>query len=88
MVANSHPPPRRKHSSDEWRFDYYPARKRWETYRTALDWPSELYGWLYRTFGHPGTDPETGVYSGWDYHGGWIYLYKEEYVSAFLLKWK
>ena len=71
----------------EWLWDYHPIRKRWETYRQPLDWPFGLYDWLNVTFGHPGTDPDSGVYSGWDYHGGWIYFYKEEYVALFNLRW-
>ena len=78
---------RRKHSKDEWRFDYHPTRHRWETYRIPQDWPFDLYKWLWDSFGHPGTDPDTGEYSGWDYHGGWIYFYEEKYVTIFLLRW-
>ena len=78
---------RRKFPSNwhgNWRVECRPDR--WETYRLPIDWPEGLYDWLWE-LGHPGTDPDTGVYSGWDYHGGWIYFYKEEYVTAFLLRW-
>ena len=78
---------RAKYPRYKWVFDYNSNRERWETYRQPLDWPDGVYSWLWRTFGHPGCDPEDGVISGWDYHGGWIYFYKEEHVSAFLLKW-
>ena len=77
---------RRKFPNNEWSVDYHPTRKRWETYRLPGDWPVGLYDWLWES-GHPGTDPDTGVFSGWDYHGGWIYFYREELVSAFLLRW-
>ena len=77
----------RKFPNNQWRIDYRPDRDRWETYRTPIDWPKELYGWLWQTFGHPGTDPDTGEHSGWDYHGGRIYFSSEDHVSMFLLKW-
>jgi hypothetical protein len=76
-----------KFHMNEWRFDFNPKRERWETYRTPKDWPFELWGWLHDTFGHPGTDPDSGEYSGWDYHGGWIYIYKEEVLLMFKLRW-
>lgn len=47
----------------------------------------EIHEWCWKTFGHPGTDPDTGVYSHWDYHGGFFYLYNEETVNWFKLKW-
>jgi len=75
-----------KYTSDEWRWDYHPKKKRWETYRTPLDWTPGLYEWLW-THGHPGTDPETGEHGGWDYHGGWIYIYDEKILFLFKLKW-
>lgn len=79
---------RAKFSSNEWRWDYHPGRGRWETYRLPADWPGDLFKWLHDTFGHPGTDPDTGVYSNWDYHGGWIYLYREEHLTLFNLRWQ
>ena len=78
---------RRKHTQDEWEVDYHPTRQRWETYRIPSGWPFDLYKWLWTTFGHPGCDPEDGVVSGWDYHGGWIYFYDEKLVTAFMLRW-
>lgn len=78
--------PKRKHSTNEWKWDYYPERERWETYRLPLDWPFGLWGWLWGQ-GHPGTDPDTGKQSGWDYHGGWIYIYDEKILMLFKLTW-
>lgn len=78
---------RAEYPNDQWLLDYNPRGHRWETYRQPLDWPAGLYDWLWETFGHPGTDPDTGVYGGWDYHGGWIYFYREDYVTVFKLKW-
>jgi hypothetical protein len=86
MVANSHPPPRRKHSKDEWRFDYNSREERWETYRTPIDWPFGLHGWLWE-LGNPLSDLAGNESSVWDYHGGWIYFYNKESVVLFLLKW-
>jgi hypothetical protein len=96
MVANSHPPPdpvekilatlRRKHTKNQWRFDYNPNCERWETYRTPIDWPHGLYGWLW-ALGNPGSDPAGEDHCVWDYHGGHIYFYDEKLVTAFLLKW-
>lgn len=77
---------RRKHVKNEWRFEYNPSRERWETYRTPIDWPFGLWGWLWEA-GHPGSDPESGEHSGWDYHGGHIYFYDEKLVTAFMLRW-
>ena len=71
---------RRKHSKNEWRFDYHPNRRRWETYRLPLDWPEGLYKWLNETFDRPGD-------GSWDYHGGWIYFYDERCLTLFTLRW-
>ena len=83
---NFNPAPSMKFPGNRWRFDYNSLRERWETYRMPIDWPEGLYKWLWE-LGHPGTDPDTGVYSGWDYHGGWIFLYDEKLVTAFMLRW-
>ena len=77
---------RRKHAKDEWRFDYNPLKQRWETYRTPIDWPFGLYGWLWE-LGNPLSDLAGAEHSDWDYHGGWIYFYREDLLSTFLLKW-
>lgn len=75
---------REKFPVNQWRIDHRPDRGRWETYRNPGDWPGGLYQWLFETFGlNQGMDRD----SGWEYHGGWIYFYKEEHVSAFLLRW-
>jgi hypothetical protein len=79
--------PKSKFSKDNWRWEYNPKQERWETYRNPFDWPFDLYKWLWDTFEHPGTDPDTGIHSGWDYYGGWIYLYKEEFLLLFNLRW-
>lgn len=71
---------------DTWLFDYHEKRMRWESYRNPLDW-GEVYEWLWTTFGHPGTDPVTGITSDWDYHGGWLYLYNEQALLMFKLRW-
>ena len=77
---------RRKHTKGEWRFEYNPDKKRWETYRTPIDWPFGLYGWLWE-LGNPLSDLAGNESSGWDYHGGHIYFYDEKLVTAFLLRW-
>lgn len=67
-----------------------PLRGRWEMHYSLTDPVSkftEIWKWCWATFGHPGTDPDTGVKSGWDYHGGWIYFYDEKYVTMFILRW-
>jgi hypothetical protein len=85
MVALTQSIPNRgKFPRDKWVFDYHPRKGRWETYRIPQDWPPGLYKWLFDTFGlNLGMDSA----SDWDYHGGWIYLYKEEYVLLFTLRW-
>ena len=47
----------------------------------------DVWQWCRATFGHPGTDPETGVTSDWDYYGGWIYFYNEKCVTMYNLRW-
>ena len=77
---------RRKHIKNEWRVEYNPREERWETYRTPIDWPEGLYGWLW-AIGNPLCDLAGKKSSGWDYHGGWIYFYDEKLVTAFMLRW-
>ena len=67
-----------------WLWDYNPRYQRWETYRIPMDWPFGLYSWLLETFGATLSEDDN---SGWDYIGGHIYLYREDYVTAFLLRW-
>ena len=50
------------------------------------DW-HQVWRWCWDTFGHPGTDPSTGVKNPWDYHGGMIYFYDEKCVIMYTLKW-
>ena len=67
-----------------------PLRGRWEMHYSLTDPASkfmEVWKWCWATFGHPGTDPDTGVKSGWDYHGSWLYFYEEKYVTMFILRW-
>ncbi len=69
-----------KHRPDrdyKWEWYYSPQGKEFLS----------VYGWLWDTFGHPGTDPETGVHSGWDSHGGWIKFKEESDMLLFLLRW-
>ena len=64
--------------------------KRWQIHLSLTDpesmWKT-VFEWCWATFGHPGTDPDTGVKSNWDYHGGWIYFYEEKYVTMYVLRW-
>ena len=50
-------------------------------YRIPIDWPEDLFNWLIDNFGRPNSSDK------WDMHGGWIYIYKEECLSMFMLKW-
>lgn len=63
---------------------------RWETKYSLTDPRSrwrEVYDWCWQVFGHPGTDPVTGSYGGWDYHAGHLYFYDEKHVTMFMLRW-
>ena len=72
-------------------FKYRPDRDyKWEIHYSLTDPKSDwrlVREWCWSTFGHPGTDPETGVHSGWDYHGGWIKIRDDENMLLFKLKW-
>jgi hypothetical protein len=63
----------------------------WQMYFNRMHDPHDnfkkIYAWCWATFGHPGTDPETGVTSDWDYHDSWIYFYDEKYVTMYILRW-
>lgn len=64
--------------------------KRWTVHYSLTDpssYRQEVWKWCWQTFGHPGTDPESGIKSQWDYHGGWLYLYSEEALAWFKLRW-
>lgn len=69
---------------------YDPKNKRWIVHYSltdpASDW-RKVYEWCWETFGHPGTDPDSGAYHNWDYHGGYIYFYDEKCVTMFTLRW-
>ena len=63
---------------------------RWEIHFSLTNPESkfqEVWGWCWDVFGHPGTDPDTGIKSAWDYHGGYIYLFDKESVLMFSLRW-
>lgn len=64
---------------------YRPDRNRWEIHDSQ--W-GEVFKWCWQTFGHPGCDPDTGVKSNWDYHGGWIYFFDEKCVMMYTLRWQ
>ena len=68
----------------------HPDWNRWDLHLSLTDpkfnW-SLIYRWCWKTFGHPGIDPDTGVKSDWDYHGGYIYFYNEKYVTMYVLRW-
>lgn len=67
-----------------------PSRNQWEVHYSLTNsdsnW-SEVFEWCWRTFGHPGTDPNTGTTSSWDYHGGRLYFYDEKCATMYALKW-
>jgi len=72
------------------KFVHRPDRGRWEMHHSLTAPASkfmEIWNWCRATFGHPGTDPDTGVKSNWDYHSGWIYFYEEKCVTMFILRW-
>ena len=62
---------------------------RWDLWMNVLypDRRSLIYCWCWDNFGHPGTDPETGVKSAWDYNDGYIYFFDEKCVTMYILKW-
>ena len=69
-----------------WRQDL----DRWEVHYSITHPASngrEVIDWCWQTFGHPGTDPTTGLKSEWSYNGGWIYFYDAEYVTIYQLRW-
>lgn len=67
--------------------NHHLGRNRWEVYISLTSPWSEVWNWCWQTFGHPGTDPDTGQMSSWDYAGGWIYLFDEESVLIFTMRW-
>lgn len=77
----------RKWPNNTWHWDYHPTKFRWETYRQPIDWPFGLWGWLFENFGKPIRETVDDEVADWDYQGGWIYLYREDYVTMFVLKW-
>lgn len=67
-----------------------PDRNRWEVHYSLTHPASngtEVLDWCWSTYGHPGTDPDSGVKSAWDYWGGWIYFYDKETVMLYNLRW-
>ena len=67
-----------------------PNHDRWQVHYSvthiASNW-EEVLKWCWKTFGHPGTNPETGQKNSWNYQGGWIYFYDEKLVTMYSLKW-
>jgi hypothetical protein len=73
-----------------------PDRDRWEMYFSVNDpssntkqvhgWCWNMHEWCWNTFGPNGFITHTHD-RHWDYHGGWLYLYKEKYVTMFILRW-
>ena len=57
---------------------YYPRQPRTEENFAAI------YGWLWATFGQPGSAEGTGQ---WDSHSRWIKLRGEEELTMFLMRW-
>ena len=66
-----------------------PELDRWELH-FSLTTPGsnikQVHEWCWDTFGPNGFITNTHD-QHWDYLGGWLYLYKEKYVTLFLLKW-
>lgn len=93
MVTNTIPSPMLKFSKQSWDFRYNQKLSRWETYRNPRDWPGGLHDWLVENFGPTFFAVKKfgqcrALERGeWDTHGGWIYLYKEEQVVLFNLRW-
>ena len=69
---------------------YNTEKNRWQCHLSLTNPKSQysvIHKWCWQTFGHPGTDPETGINSGWDYSGGCIYFYQEELAIMCNLRW-
>lgn len=64
--------------TNRWELYYVPQSPQWK----------QMFTWCWQTFGHPGTDPDSGVKSDWDYHSGYIYFYDEKCVVLYSLRWK
>jgi hypothetical protein len=66
-----------------------PDRDRWEMH-FSLNTPdskiNQVQEWCWNTFGPNGLITHTHD-RHWDYHGGWLFLYKEQHVTMFILRW-
>lgn len=65
-----------------WNFTHNNKRARWEAYKNPAEWNSGIISWLYTSFGEPGRNN-----GSWDHHGGWLYIYSEEALVIFKLRW-
>lgn len=70
----------------KWIFDYNPQRRRWEAYKTPIDW-GDNYKQLWEIFGPPRSTTGSRTDSNWDYVGGWLYIYSDEALTLLKLKW-
>jgi len=70
-------------------FKHRPDRDyKWEWYYSPQGPETHsVLSWCWATYGHPGTDPDTGVYSGWECTGGWIKFRDEKDMLLFVLRW-
>lgn len=72
------------------RLKFDPKNNRWEANYSLTNvkdnWRA-VWEWCWGMFGHPGTDPDSGVKSEWDYHGGSVYFYSEHSAMIFALRW-
>ena len=73
-----------------WDFKHRPDRQyHYETYvnHTPRGDPKfeQIYGWLWQTFGQPGSAEGTGQ---WESHSRWIKLRSEDELTVFLLRWQ
>ena len=68
---------------------YCPEKERWEMYfspNTQSDIIKQVHEWCWNTFGPDGFITNTHD-RHWQYYGGLLYLYKEKYVTMFILRW-
>ena len=69
-------------------FMHRPDRQyHYETHIPLKSFQTEVYGWCWRTFGHPGQALNEFGNGSWDSHGGWIKLRGEEELVIFKLRW-
>jgi hypothetical protein len=57
-------------------------------YTYNSDGMSEPLAWCWDKFGHPGTDPETGEYGGWNWDNYQTFMFdNEKDAIMFALRW-